>query len=279
MWYIKKKPEFLHMKRAIHFIPILLLILLYAPVQAQNDSLATANNGLMNASTAPVADSLNGLTDLFAKKEYSITYTLTIDAKNKRSIAETYNGGAKTLYIKGNKAKLVFASLMRIQYIYFTAVTLPAKKVAVITKESGKPKYYMALDAKEWKEYNKKYDSAICRFTNDSLQILNYWCKKAFLILPDQNELIIYYYPARPNKTARAAEPMFRCIPGIVMQYEFHKNNKQKIVYSATDISFLPIDDNIFQFKPAQYIRKKYIPGKADQVNKKNLPVIEEDEL
>ncbi|MBK8712258.1 MAG: hypothetical protein IPL97_10365 [Niastella sp.] len=264
------------MKIAKYFIPILVLILAQLQTHAQADSISAAANKLIN-------DSLNindhPLTDSFAKRPFSITYALTIYAKNKRSIAETYNGGVKTLFIKGNKAKLIFASLMRIQNVYVNTLNVPGKKVAVITKESGQHKYYMALDANNWKEYNKKYDSAVCSFTNDSMQVLNYWCKKALLVLPDKNELIIYYYPAEINKTEQAAEPMFNCIPGIVMQYEFHKSNKQKIVYSATDISFLPINDKIFQFNPQHYIQKKYIPGKSDKISKKNLPVLEDDEL
>ena len=238
-----------------------------------SSALSILHTAIDSVSTAPIIVA----TDSFAKYPFSIAYSINVKAKNKSSIAETYNGGVKTVYVKNDKVKIVLSSLMRIQSIYFHYPP-SAGKPATITKESGKEKYRYSLTPSQWRFFNKKYDISSCTFLNDSLEILGKMCRKVNIQVDKDHELSVYYFPAKQNNALLAAEPMFGCIPGLVIQYEYHKSGKQSITYTATEISFLAIPEKTFQVPLKKYVLKKYIPGQSDKITKKRLPKIEDGE-
>lgn len=259
-----------------------LLFFISATLYAQQDSSKTLQDSSALSILNKATDSISTKaviveTDSFAKYPFSIAYAINIKAKNKSSIAETYNGGVKTVYVKKDKVKIVLASLMRIQSLYFHYPPTTGRP-ATLTKESGKDKYRYSLTPSQWKYFNKKYDSSSCTFLNDSLEILGKICRKVNIKVDDEHEILVYYFPAKQNNALLAAEPMFGCIPGIVMQYEYHKSGKQSIIYTATEISFLPISEKTFQIPLKNYVLKKYVPGQSDKISKKNLPKIEDAE-
>ncbi len=80
-----------------------------------------------------------------------LTVSYSVELKSNRSntgIGETYNGGVKTIFISGDKARVRLVSLMRIESIFI----LPGNNTnhAVIAKESGKNKYKYYLTPGEW---------------------------------------------------------------------------------------------------------------------------------
>jgi len=274
----------------MHGIPIIFRFLIFSgllfllPFSAftQVDSSKNANDSTALSILNQAVDSLSYTpliieTDSFAKYPFSIAYAINIKAKNKSSIAETYNGGVKTVYVKKEKVKIVLASLMRIQSLYFQYPPTSGKP-ATLTKDSGKDKYRYSLTPSQWKYFNKKYESSSCTFLSDSLEILGRMCRKVNIKVDDEHTLTVYYFPAKQNNALLAAEPMFGCIPGIVMQYEYQKSGRQSITYTATEISFLPIPEKTFMVPVNKYVLKKYSPGQSDKITKKNLPEIEDGE-
>ena len=214
----------------------------------------------------------NTLADSIAHQDFSISYDINIVARKKKTIAETYNGAVKTVYVKNNMVKLRFVSLMRTQNIYFKNRSRDTANVAVVTKESGKQKYKFRLSKSSWRLYNFKYDSVQTTLFEDSLIILNHICKKATLTLKGGQILTAYYLPETKNEAFMAAEPMFSSLPGIVLQYELH-DGKKSIIYTATEISFLPLTEAIMKPPTRGYITKKLSPGKT-----KKDPLLEEEE-
>lgn len=207
------------------------------------------------------ARELKLLNDSIAKSEFSISYDVNIEAEAKNTIAETYNGAIKTLYVKGKKAKLKFVSLMRVQTVYFRYKSVNKNNVATVVKESGKEKYKFALSDERWKLFNKRFDSL--RFelkVEDSTYILKRLCRKAIMTISPESNLIVYYLPGVKHEVLAAAEPLFASLPGVPLKYIFQKGNN-KITYLATEINFLPIAESYFKEPNAGYQVKKFKPG------------------
>ncbi len=210
-------------------------------------------------------------------KEFVISYAIVIKGDKGDGIAQTYNGGLKTAFVKNDLVRLRLVSLMRVQSIYFNNKKGLTTKVASVVKESGKEKALMILNAKEWKKYNKKNDSIRCEiFKDDTLRILDHLCNKAILTLKDSSKLTVYYLPDSKNKTLAAAEPLFASVPGLVMKYIFEKDAKS-IEYTATTLKFAPIAATVFVKPSKGYIVQKYNPGGAS-VNTGELNAEDEDD-
>ncbi len=196
-------------------------------------------------------------------KEFVISYGITIKGVKTDAIAETYNGGLKTAFVKNDMVRLRLVTLMRTQSIFYNNKKGLTKKVATVLKESGKERASMFLNAKQWKIYNAKNDSNHCEiFKEDTVRILNFLCAKAIITRKDSLQLTVYFLPSLKNKILNAAEPLFASVPGLVMQYSYTKADKT-ITYTATTLKSAPITIKTFTIPSAGYIVQKYNPGAA----------------
>ncbi|MEQ1553986.1 MAG: hypothetical protein ABL929_07405, partial [Ferruginibacter sp.] len=203
-------------------------------------------------------------------KEFVISYAISITGEKTDGIAQTYNGGLKTVFIKNDLVRLRLVSLMRVQSIYFNNKIGLKTKVATVTKESGKEKAKMYLNSKEWKIYNKKNDSSRCDiFIEDTTRILNILCTKAIITLKDSTILTVYYLPNFNSKNLKAAEPLFNKIPGIPLKYTYTINNKT-IEYTAVNFKSAPILQKVFSIPGKGYITQKYKPGASTSIENLN---------
>jgi hypothetical protein len=206
-------------------------------------------------------------------REFVIAYSINISGKKTDRLAQTYNGGLKTAFVKGDLIRLRLVSLMRVQSIFYNNVIGLKTKVASIVKESGKDRTVMNLSAKQWKQFNKRNDSVRIDFVeNDTLTILNKLCKKAIITSADSSKVLVYYYPSAKSKTLTAAEPLFAKIPGLVLKYSF-ETAERKIEYIAVSLKFGAIASNVFKVPTTKdYSRVRYNP------NGSITPVSPEDE-
>jgi len=208
-------------------------------------------------------------------KDITVSYSVELKStKSNTGIGETYNGGVKTVFASGNKVRIRFVSLMRTQSIFLFPEN-NANKTAAVTKESGKDKYKYYLSEEEWKQYNGKYDSITCQLTYDSAVILNYPCRKAIVSLKDGRSIAVYYTDSINRKNFAQAEPLFSCIPGLVLQYEY-RYKKGKVIYTATSISEEKIDPLVFRV-PEKGVATRKFSMKPVSGKRTELPVEEED--
>lgn len=191
------------------------------------------------------------------KKDITVSYSVELKSnKNNTGIGEAYNGGIKTVFISGDKARVRLVSLMRIQSVFLFPKN-SANKIAVVAKESGKDKYKYFLSENEWKQYNGKYDSITCQFTYDSAVILNYPCRKAIITLKDGRSIGVFYTDSIKRKNFSQAEPLFSCVPGLVLQYEY-RYKKGTIIYTATSINSEKIDPLVFRIPTKGVSTRKF---------------------
>lgn len=190
-----------------------------------------------------------------ASRQLTISYNIIVlNSSKKTGVEESYNGGNKTVFITGNKARLRLVSLMRIQSIFLYPAD-SKKKTATIVKESGNAKYKMNLTAAEWAALNSKYDSVTCEATEDTLTFLNYSCKKVILHLKDERTITAWYSPDL-KPIPKNIEPAFACVPGLVLHYEVSAK-KKSLVFTVASINTKPVDPAIFNIPVKGYKLKK----------------------
>lgn len=202
-----------------------------------------------------------------AADDLTVTYTIELTRPRKRSIGigETYNGGTKTLFVSNGLVRLRLVSLMRMQSIFI----LPAgneKRAAAIVKESGKNKHKVYLSTAQWKQYNAKYDRASCRFVEDTTSIAGYHCNKAVITLSDGRTITAFYTKHIQRAELAAIEPVFTCIPGLVLKYTY-EYKKGKITYTATSVSRKQIDQEILKVPSKGYPEQPYQPTVSEKDN------------
>lgn len=209
-------------------------------------------------------------------KDITVSYSAELKSnKSNTGIGETYNGGIKTVFVSGDKVRVRLVSLMRIQSIFLFPRN-SANKTAAVTKESGKSKYKYYLSEEEWKDYNSKYDSITCQLTYDSAVILNYPCRKAIISLKDGRSIGVYYTDSIKRKNFGQAEPLFSCIPGLVLQYEY-RYKKGKIIYTATSVKEEKINPFVFRV-PTKGVSTRKFSMKPVSAKGTELPAEEEEE-
>jgi len=160
-------------------------------------------------------------------------------------IAETYNGGVETLFAGSGQARIRLVSLMRIQSIFMSSSGDQSKRFTIV-KESGKDKYVTRLTEEEWKQYNKKYDGAVCKLTEDTSEVLHFRCKKAVVTLKNGSVITAWYTADIQAPAFSRLSPAFSGIPGLVLKYEYTYKRKT-ITYTATSISRAPISRDVFK--------------------------------
>jgi hypothetical protein len=196
----------------------------------------------------------------FVDRDLTVSYSIGLKLKKgDAGIGETYNGGVKTIFISKGQARLRLVSLMRMQSIFILPGTGP-QQIVTILKESGGKKYKFRLTANEWKQYNKKYDGATCRITDDTAMVLHYVCKKAVVMLKTGDMITAYFTPAIRRPVLALADPAFSSIPGLVLKYEY-KYRKGTIVYTATTVTTEAIDPGVFSVPDKGFLLKKYSPA------------------
>ena len=232
------------------------------PALSAADSARIADSLSFEAGHRNDSLSLVDFADSISKNEFSISYDLIINSGSSKSIAEAYNGGVKTVFIKDDKAKIKFVSLMRNQMILYNISKLVSKKVVVV-KSSGKQKYKFYLSEPNWEYFNARYKGLnYIHYNNDSIEVLGKKCARAMAIFDDGSRFTVYYAPYATSEILIKAEPMFEGIPGLPLKLEFDKNGKT-VVYLAREISFLPISSKEFLEPVKGFAIKRFKPGTA----------------
>lgn len=199
----------------------------------------------------------SGIAAPLMHNNFTVVYDISINStKSNAGIAETYNGGVKTIMMQKGKTRIRLVTLMRIQSIYFYKQDSSLAKV-LITKESGKKKYKYRLSHADWKQYNARYDSITYTLLDDSINIAGYSCKKAIITIPAEGKTITAYYSTGLKPLDKYIEPMFAGLPGIVLKYE-HEDPKGSITFTASKISFEQFNEKLLEAPAKGYEQRDY---------------------
>ena len=156
------------------------------------------------------ANSRSLFADTSHPRELTIAYGISVQQEGKAKVGETYNGGLKTIFVSGERARIRQASLARIQSVFLLPGQTAGSHRITIVKESGAEKYRVNMTAQQWAAYNKKYDSAVFTPHEDSLIIASYQCRRATVTLTDGRKIEVFYTTQLSNTIFQQADPAFR---------------------------------------------------------------------
>ena len=155
----------------------------------------------------------------------------------------------KTVYIKSNNARIDLVAPAYAQSTIYNKST----GVATVLRSFGEDKYMTSLNAKQWRNLNMPLDSIQIQFTNDSISVLDYSCKKALLQLKNGTTITVYYTTAI-IPSVRDYEYMFKDIPGFVLGYEMVDERGVKTIFRATQINlYNPVAASKFDIPTKEY--------------------------
>lgn len=176
-----------------------------------------------------------------------ISYNIVIEPGTKKTtIAETYNGGSKTVFISKNKTRIRLVSLMRIESLYFLPGTDSTTRIFQV-KESGGKANPRQLSQSGWEKLNDKYDSAYYKPVDEGKKILGFNCNKAIIYLKDGRTITAYYTEAiKPLRSM--CEPALACLPGLALEYTYAYKSGSS-TYTAVSITQEAINPEIFLLK------------------------------
>ena len=207
------------------------------------------------------ADSL--LTDSLNKYDFTIQYEIVTEMGKRRSVADTYNGALKTLYVTDDKVKMKLTSLMRTQSLIFFQNPTTERRKAILIKESGKDKYLINISAQNWPIYSKtELYVTPTAVAGDTALVMGIKCPAYEMALPDGKKLKAYILKDVDRPSLKKSEPFLELFPGLALKYDIIGTNNQVVSYVAKEVNFLPIPSEIFKI-PVGFKQRKYVnkPG------------------
>jgi len=205
--------------------------------------------------------SLFSLIPLFAQKKFSegsIVYNVVVNTNDPNpKLADGFDGATNTIYIKGKLSRSELVSVFGTQSTIFDGRT---GNVDVL-KEYGEKKYMISMTPSDWKEANQKYDSVTFTYQDEHKTIAGYDCRKASGKLKNGETFIVYYttelIPENQN-----FQYSNRTLPGLALEYESNLG-KNKVIFSASKISFDPVPASKFDLPKTGFRRMTYKESKV----------------
>ncbi len=161
---------------------------------------------------------------LYAQKqlsEGSLQYDISItSSKAEAPIANSFNGATLSVFLKPTASRTDMKSTLGSEATIFD--TRLGK--GVILKEYSGQKLMISMNAGNWLEKNRTYESLDFAVSGDVIKIREYNCNKATATLPDGKVFTVYFDPSITivNKKYNNA---FAQLPGLPVQYELESGN------------------------------------------------------
>jgi len=198
---------------------------------------------------------------LFAQKkisEGSIVYNVVVNTNDPTpKLADGFDGATNTIYIKGKLSRSELVSVFGTQS---TIIDGRTGNVNVL-KEYGDKKYMISMTPADWIEANQKYDSVAFTYLDEYKTIAGYNCRKAIGKLKNGESFTVYYTTelVPENQNFQYSN---RTLPGLALEYE-SSLGKNKVVFSASKISFDPVPASKFDLPKTGFRRMTYKESKV----------------
>ncbi|HSN60789.1 MAG TPA: hypothetical protein VLR49_07630 [Ferruginibacter sp.] len=180
--------------------------------------------------------------------EGSLQYDISISSdKSETPIANSLNGATLTIFFKPAASRTEMKSNLGTE----TTVFDNRAGTGFILKEYSGQKLMISMNAGNWSEKNKMYESLNFSITNDIVRIGDYNCKKATATLQDGKIFTVYFNPdiLISNKKYNNA---FAQLPGLPVQYELQSGNLN-FKYTLNKLSSDAVSQSKFETPKSGY--------------------------
>jgi len=167
--------------------------------------------------------------------EGSLQYNITIiSAKSETPDINSLNGATLEVFLKPNQSRTEMKSSVGVETTVFDSKI----NKGFILKEYSGQKLLISMNANNWAEKNRLYESLQFTISDERTMISGYSCKKATASLPDGKSFVVYFNPdiTLSNKSYNNT---FAQLPGLPVQYVMQSGNisfkytLSKITYEA----------------------------------------------
>lgn len=153
--------------------------------------------------------------------EGSLMYNISIiSSKSEATGINSLNGATLQVFLKPNQSRTEMKSEVGIETTVFDSKI----NKGFILKEYSGQKLMISMNANNWVEKNKLYESLRFTISEERTTIANYSCKKATASLPDGKTFVVYFNPDI-TLTNRSYNNAFAQLPGLPVQYEMQSGN------------------------------------------------------
>ena len=181
--------------------------------------------------------------------EGTLVYTISV---LDTGYGRTDIGATATFYIKENMSRAEMVT------VFGSEATLHDSKTGAgtILKDYSGQRVMIPMTHADCLQKNSKYEGITFDYTEESLQILGYNCKKAIARLKDGSSFVVYYIPEL-DVSDKEYEYEFKTLRGLPARYEW-LDGKKKYVYSLSKINFDPVASSRFDIPRSGYRLMNY---------------------
>lgn len=182
--------------------------------------------------------------------ECTVQYGIQVNNENNtdKEANSLLKATTKTVYIKAKDSRVDLISPSFQQSVIYDKTD----GSAVVLRELGGNKFMTMLDAAAWQNQNARFADLTIAYSTETKKILGYECKKAVLQLKGGSSFTVYYATSIVP-SVKEFEFQFANLPGLVLEYEAQEGKGEKITYSATQISFNPVQASRFDIPTSGY--------------------------
>lgn len=180
--------------------------------------------------------------------EGSLLYNIAIiSSKSETNEINSLNGATLQVFLKPNQSRTEMKSSVGIETTVFDSKI----NKGFILKEYSGQKLMISMNANNWSEKNRLYESLKFTISDDRTMIANYSCKKATASLPDGKSFIVYFNPDI-TLSNRSYNNAFAQLPGLPVQYEMQSGNIS-FRYTLDKVTYDAISTNKFEAPKAGF--------------------------
>ena len=120
-----------------------------------------------------------------------------------------------------------------------------------LLRELGSQKILTPLSRENWVEINAKFQDLNYLFSEDSIKMIGFSCRRANAILKDSTSIVVFYTKEISTENPEV-DSQFGSLPGMALQFSYTKGNTM-VVYTATAINFDPVPIQKFDIPTSGY--------------------------
>ena len=174
--------------------------------------------------------------------EGSLFYNISIISdKSETPGINSLNGATLQIFLNPNQSRTEMKSSVGVETTVFDSKL----KKGFILKEYSGQKLMISMNAANWADKNKLYESLQFIISEERSMIGNYSCKKATASLPDGKMFIVYFDPDITLNN-RTYNNTFAQLPGLPVQYEIQSGDIS-FKYTLTKISYDAVPSSKFE--------------------------------
>lgn len=180
--------------------------------------------------------------------EGSLFYNISIISdKPETPGINSLNGATLQVFLNPNQSRTEMKSSVGVETTVFDSKL----NKGFILKEYSGQKLMISMNAANWADKNKLYESLQFTISDERSMIGNYSCKKATASLPDGKNFIVYFNPDITLNN-RSYNNTFTQLPGLPVQYEIQSGDIS-FKYTLSKISYDAVPSAKFEAPKAGF--------------------------